>query len=390
VRKLEPFRFPRVSNFLQRRSIALHLPLPQRPAEGTESVQPAVRVYSTVFWGLLGFLLGVLLAVAAPVSWAPGLGTVLLATLIGAAVGYWGALSLFLHPARRLRKNARRVPTWVLVGVLIGLTAGFFLGFLLAAPLAALPGGLGRFVPTIASLALGVLGAAFFLAVGEEFYTRLGARLFGGSVVREKANGRIADHPIILDTSAIIDGRIADVTQSGFLQGKLVIPRFILEELRHIADSSDPQRRNRGRRGLEMLNRLRREAIIPVEVIDTDPEGLREVDDKLVAVASLLNGPIVTTDFNLNRVAEIQGVSVLNVNLLANALRPVVIPGEELHVYIQQEGKEHNQGLAFLEDGTMIVVEGGRRFIGHEMDVVVTRVLQTAAGRIIFSHPKDV
>jgi uncharacterized protein YacL len=191
-----------------------------------------------------------------------------------------------------------------------------------------------------------------------------------------------------VDTSAIIDGRIADISQTGFIPGSLIIPRFVLDELQHIADSYDAVRRNRGRRGLEMLAKLQKESGVSVEITEMDVKDIREVDGKLVRLAKIFGCGIVTNDFNLNRVAELQGVQVLNVNELANAVRPVVLPGEEMAVRIIQEGKEFGQGVGFLDDGTMIVVEGGRRHINNRIDVVVTRVLQTAAGRMIFAHPK--
>jgi len=197
------------------------------------------------------------------------------------------------------------------------------------------------------------------------------------------------EQPILLDTSAIIDGRIADISQTGFLRGTLTIPRFVLDELRHIADSGDALRRNRGRRGLEMLNRLRKEANVKIDILDVDMRNGMEVDGKLIVLAKRLQAPIVTTDFNLNRVAELQGIKALNVNELANTLKPVVIPGEEMLVRIIQEGKEARQGVAFLDDGTMIVVEDGKQHMNKYLDVNITRVLQTAAGRIIFAQLKD-
>jgi uncharacterized protein YacL len=189
-----------------------------------------------------------------------------------------------------------------------------------------------------------------------------------------------------MDTSAIIDGRIADISKTGFVHGTMIIPRFILDELRHVADSSDALRRNRGRRGLEILNKLRREAEVPIQILDVDAPEDPEVDAKLVTLAKNLKANILTTDFNLDRVAELQGVRVLNINELANALKPVVLPGEEMVVLIIQEGKEFGQGVGFLDDGTMVVVEGGKRHINSHLDVSVTRVLQTAAGRIIFAQ----
>ncbi|MBU8908644.1 PIN/TRAM domain-containing protein [Desertibacillus haloalkaliphilus] len=192
----------------------------------------------------------------------------------------------------------------------------------------------------------------------------------------------------ILDTSVIIDGRIADICKTGFLEGTLIIPEFVLEELQHIADSSDVLKRNRGRRGLDILNKIQKELPIKVEIYEGDFEEIQEVDSKLVKLAKLLTGVVVTNDFNLNKVCELQGVPVLNINDLANAVKPVVLPGEELNVQVIKDGKEHNQGVAYLDDGTMIVVEGGRDYIGKQIDVIVTSVLQTSAGRMIFAKPK--
>ncbi len=193
---------------------------------------------------------------------------------------------------------------------------------------------------------------------------------------------------VLLDTSAIIDGRIADISATGFISGELVVPRFILDELQHIADSPDLLRRNRGRRGLDMLNRMSKDSATPVSVLDLDAKDILEVDGKLVQIAKRYGCSIITNDFNLNRVAELQGVMVLNVNQLANAVKPVVLPGEEMAVHIIQQGKEINQGVGYLDDGTMIVVEDGQRFLNRDVDIVVTRVLQTVAGRMIFAHPK--
>lgn len=191
----------------------------------------------------------------------------------------------------------------------------------------------------------------------------------------------------ILDTSVIIDGRIADICQTGFLEGVIVIPQFVLEELQHIADSSDVLKRNRGRRGLDILNRIQKELDITVEIYEGDFEDIQEVDSKLVKLAKLTSGVVVTNDFNLNKVCELQKVAVLNINDLANAVKPVVLPGEEMNVQVIKDGKEHNQGVAYLDDGTMIVVEEGRNYIGKHIDVLVTSVLQTAAGRMILPSP---
>lgn len=193
----------------------------------------------------------------------------------------------------------------------------------------------------------------------------------------------------ILDTSVIIDGRIADICETHFLEGTIVIPQFVLEELQHIADSSDGLKRNRGRRGLDILNRLQKDLPVNVEIYEGDFEDIQEVDSKLVKLAKVMDGIVVTNDFNLNKVCEFQNVQVLNINDLANAVKPIVLPGEEMKIQVIKDGKEQNQGVAYLDDGTMIVVEEGKNYIGKTIDVVVTSVLQTSAGRMIFAKPKS-
>ncbi len=192
---------------------------------------------------------------------------------------------------------------------------------------------------------------------------------------------------LLLDTSVIIDGRIADVATTGFIRSPMWIPRFVLAELQYIADSPDSLRRNRGRRGLDMLNRMQRESPVPVRIVDMDVEGVRQVDAKLVQLARQLSVPIVTNDYNLNRVAGLQGVKVLNVNELSNAVKSVVLPGEAMPIRVIQEGKEVGQGIGYLDDGTMVVIENGRRYMESEIEVTVTKVLQTNAGRMIFATP---
>jgi uncharacterized protein YacL len=192
-----------------------------------------------------------------------------------------------------------------------------------------------------------------------------------------------------MDTSVIIDGRVADIARTGFLQGELLIPRFVLNELQYIADSGDSLRRQRGRRGLEVLSTLQKDPSIAVRISDIDVEGTNAVDDKLVILARQMRSPVLTNDYNLNRVAEIQGVTILNINELANAVKAVYLPGENLTVRIIQEGREHGQGIGYLDDGTMVVVQDGNEFIGKELETVVTKVLQTAAGRMIFSKPEN-
>lgn len=195
--------------------------------------------------------------------------------------------------------------------------------------------------------------------------------------------------PKVLDTSVIIDGRIFDICETGFVEGPLVIPNFVLDELRHISDSSDSLKRTRGRRGLDILNKIQKELEIETEIWEGDFPKIAEVDAKLLKLAQTLNGKVVTNDYNLNKVAEVQGVPVLNINELSNAIKPVVIPGEEMTVEVVKDGKEASQGVAYLDDGTMIVVEGGRKYMTKTIGVIVTSVLQTAAGRMIFARPKD-
>jgi uncharacterized protein YacL len=192
---------------------------------------------------------------------------------------------------------------------------------------------------------------------------------------------------LLLDTSVIIDGRIADIALTGFIRSPMLIPRFVLAELQYIADSPDSLRRNRGRRGLEMLNRMQKESPVPIQIVDLDAEGVRQVDAKLVQLARQLSCPIVTNDYNLNRVAGLQGVQVLNINELSNAVRSVLLPGESLTIRVIQEGKEAGQGIGYLDDGTMVVIENGRRHMDSEIGVTVTKVLQTSAGRMIFATP---
>lgn len=195
--------------------------------------------------------------------------------------------------------------------------------------------------------------------------------------------------PKVLDTSVIIDGRIFDICETGFIEGPLIIPNFVLVELRHVSDSADSLKRNRGRRGLDILNKIQKELTIETRIVDDDFPKIPEVDVKLLKLAQKMNGKVITNDYNLNKVAEFQGVPVLNINELSNAIKPVVLPGEEMVVDIVKDGKESSQGVAYLDDGTMIVVEGGRKHIGETTDVVVTSVLQTAAGRMIFAKPKE-
>ncbi|HXC61534.1 MAG TPA: PIN domain-containing protein, partial [Nitrospiria bacterium] len=229
-------------------------------------------------------------------------------------------------------------------------------------------------------LTLGYLG----LVTGQKL-----AKELGGGITGPSSSDAASASDKILDTSVIIDGRIADLCETGFLEGTFILPQFILQELQHIADSSDSMKRARGRRGLDILHRIQKMADIDVRVIDQDFPQIRDVDSKIVALSKKLNAKLITNDLNLNKVAELQGVRVLNINQLCNALKPVVLPGEMLRVFVLKEGKEAGQGVAYLDDGTMIVVDEARKYIGKNMDVVVTSVLQTTAGRMIFTRLKE-
>ena len=262
------------------------------------------------------------------------------------------------------------------LGLVIGLIIANLFGFALyGMPI------IGDYLPVVANIGLGYLGLNIALKKREEIAAVLGLPGKQGRVGKN-----FKDIYKILDTSAIIDGRVADLSRTGFLEGVLVVPSFVLEELRHIADSADVLRRNRGRRGLDVLNAIQRENDLKVEIMERDFDDIVEVDSKLVRLAQVMQAKILTTDYNLNKVCELQGVPVLNINDLANAIKPVVLPGEEMQIQIMREGKESGQGVAYLDDGTMIVVDQGRRHIGEMVAVVVTSVLQTSAGRMIFAR----
>lgn len=265
----------------------------------------------------------------------------------------------------------------------IGTVLGLIVAYLLSPALMNIPV-VGEVIQVFASLLLGVFGFRFGYSKREELTSLLPAK-FGS---KDKKGAHRSGDSKILDTSVIIDGRIADIVKTGFLDGSLVIPTFVLEELQHIADSSDVLKRNRGRRGLDILNRIQKELNIKVNIMEIDYDDIQEVDSKLIKLAKQTHGKVVTNDFNLNKVCELQGVDVLNINDLANAVKPVVLPGEEIVVQVIKDGKEYGQGIGYLDDGTMIVVEGGKEFIGTRLEVMVTSVLQTSAGRMIFAKPK--
>lgn len=314
--------------------------------------------------------------------------------IIGAVLFYlmtFWAIDYCLRVIKWVEDSLVKAPVTDLLFGGLGLILGLLLAFLLGLPFNALEiAGLNTIIPIVLTLLLGYMG----FQVGFKRRDEL-VQLFTPSSKGQKKKGSTAHTEgdpsyqyKILDTSVIIDGRIADICQTRFLEGTIVIPQFVLGELQHIADSSDVLKRNRGRRGLDILNRIQKELPVNVEMYEGDFDDIQEVDSKLIKLAKLMDGMVVTNDYNLNKVCEFQGVPVLNINDLANAVKPVVLPGEEMMVQVIKDGKEHNQGIAYLDDGTMIVVEEGRNYISKRIEVVVTSVLQTSAGRMIFAKPK--
>ncbi|HET7677934.1 MAG TPA: PIN domain-containing protein [Candidatus Limnocylindrales bacterium] len=337
----------------------------------------------------LGTILGLQLAVGGQLFGDLPNGGFLLAawTIAWLVVGFLILPYVTVEPALWISRKVQLLPTGEFVTAIGGLIVGLLMGLLLGLPLSNFPPPYGQLLPIGVSAVLGLGMLGLTVAKRHDLAEAIEAL---GLVPRRRPEPEpaAAGPQIVVDTSAIIDGRIADIVASGFLFGVLIVPRFVLEELQHIADHSDTQKRNRGRRGLEILATLQKETRVLVQVTDEDPSEAREVDAKIVALARARDAAVLTNDFNLNRVAELQGLRVLNVNHLANAIKPAFLPGEELRVRVIQEGKEPGQGVAFLDDGTMIVVEGGGRYLDRELDVVVTRVLQTVAGRMVFAHPR--
>lgn len=344
------------------------------------------RFLGLILFAAAGFYLGnlivpLLFPTAAVFPYAIGSSVVL------AALGFLIMPAITLNPINWIRSYLSKVSGPTLLSALIGLVVGLIIAALISLPISFLPAPFSSVLPFVAAVLFGYLGAA--IAVSRQGDLRdvlqIGHRGSKGSHVA--AGKWQQDKSILIDTSVIIDGRIADIARTGFIAGTLVIPRFVLNELQYIADSAESLRRQRGRRGMEVLSALQKERSITTTIADIDVEGVREVDEKLIMLARQMQAPILTNDYNLNRVAELQGVQVLNINELANAVKSILLPGELLTVNVIQEGKEAGQGVGYLDDGTMVVVEDGRNYIGKEIEVSVTKVLQTAAGRMIFSKP---
>ena len=303
---------------------------------------------------------------------------------LGIWIKWVGALAGFIFAllALSIEKIIKKAPLKVIFGGTFGLFLGLVIAQLLGYAFSGLQNSAIRIsISVILSCVFGYIGLVLGGKKVEEFKWPGWGFFAKGS--HKKNGGKI------LDTSVIIDGRVADICETDFLEGPLIIPQFVLQELQHIADSADNLKRARGRRGLDILNRMQKGDTVEVKVVDEDYPDIKEVDAKLIALAREMNAKIVTNDFNLNKVAQLQGVPVLNINQLANALKPMVLPGEVLHLQIMREGKEQGQGVAYLDDGTMVVVENASRHLGQEVEASVTSILQTTAGRMIFTTLKE-
>ena len=349
-------------------------------------IQKIIRAMIGIFGFVLGFTIYSSLASTFPVLlFGIKKGTILISAVVGLIIG---VIFYIIGPWVMDKEISKYPQTDILLGS-IGLIIGFVIAYLL--------GGLINSIPIVGGILtfitygfLGYLGIKIALKSKDDLFNI--SRLYRLSPsIKEKSTKKEGKTipPKVLDTSVIIDGRIADICKTGFIEGKLIIPKFVLDELQHIADSSDDLNRVRGRRGLDILNIIQKELDIEVEISEAKFDDIPEVDSKLLKLAQVLGGKVVTNDYNLNKVAQFQGVEVLNINELANAIKPVAIPGEEMIVQVVKEGKEHSQGIAYLDDGTMIVVDGGKKHMGETIRVLVTSVLQTPAGRMIFGKPKN-
>ncbi len=345
------------------------------------SIEFVLRLVGMVVFGAAGAYLGVSTAEGFRLPpEATGLIFALVGTLFGLVVTPW----LTTIPARTARRILLSTPTETIVLAFIGLVLGLLPAVLLAYPISLLPKPFGTFGPLLAAIVGGYLGMTVFAIRAEDVIDLIREVLRGG-------RGGMAGSrsTILLDTSVIIDGRIKDIAEAGFITWNLLVPRFVLEELQHIADSADILRRNRGKRGLEILRELKRLDDPSIEIIDNDIPDVVEVDHKLVMLAREMDAPIMTNDFNLNQIAKLQGVVVLNINMLANAVRAEYIPGEIIVIKVIQEGKEQDQGVGYLQDGTMVVVENGKRYMDRTIHVEITRLISREAGKMYFARPVD-
>ena len=352
-------------------------------------VELIVRFIGLFIFGISGFSFGAAVAnYFGPTDTAEIFLFQTVFALLGGLSGFILIPYFTTRPARAIRRSLGRLSAETLFAGLMGLIVGLLTAALLAFPLSLLPTPFGQILPFLGVAAFSYLGISLFVMRQGDLLGLISA-LSGRGESGSSSSWTNLNRTILLDTSVIIDGRVADIAKTGFLPGTLLIPRFVLNELQYIADSPDGLRRQRGRRGMEVLAELQKLPNVLVRISDINAEGVREVDDKLVVLARQLKCPILTNDYNLNRVAELQGVTILNINELANAVKSVVLPSERMTINIFQEGKEYGQGVGYMGDGTMVVVENGKDYIGEYKEVVVTKVLQTAAGRMIFARVEE-
>lgn len=340
------------------------------------------RIVGMVVFAIGGARIGIDLA---PTLGIPETLSWFLCSLVGVLIGIILTPWLTVRPVKLLRQSINELSIEVLFMALIGTFIGLTLALLLAYPLSLLPAPFGGLIPPLVSATAAYLGATTFGLRSRELWDMLANK----GVKNARMMTLQSNRQLLIDTSVLIDGRIVDIAKTGFLGGVILVPRFVLSELHQVADSSDMLRRNRGRRGLVKLNELQRTDATLVKIIEEDIEEITEVDNKLVALAIQMEASVVTNDFNLNKVAQAQGVPVLNINSLANAVRTVYIPGETFTIHIIQEGRDMGQGVGYLEDGTMVVVENGKSFMDRMISVTVTRLINRDTGRMIFAVPEN-
>ncbi len=349
------------------------------------------RIIGLIIFAIIGAFLGTPVNTLITQFWAGNsinpLFITIFTTIVMSAIGFIVAPWISIKPIQALRKLFTKASMNSLLSGLVGLTVGLIAAALLAYPLSLLPAPLGNILPFVGVLLFGYLGIFLFVTRQNDFLNLFKGQ--SGKGIRSGRSQSEVDQRILVDTSSIIDGRIADIAKTGFITSDLIVPRFVLNELQFVSDSADDLRRQRGRRGMDILSELQKMKSPKIIISDMDVEGVREVDDRLVVLARQLNCPILTNDYNLNRIAELQGVSILNINELANAVKSILLPGERMDMKIIQEGKEYGQGVGYMEDGTMVVIENGQRYIGKTINVIVTKVLQTAAGRMVFAKPEN-
>ncbi len=341
----------------------------------------ASRLIGMVIFALVGARLGVETAATLSLS---QLATSFIFGLVGVLFGLVMTPWLTIRPLRFVGRTIKEVPIEVLFTGLIGLLIGLILSLLIAYPLSLLAPPLGTVLPPLLSVIAAYLGLTLLSMRSREVWRFMNEWLGIGHL---RAFGAGEERELLIDTSVLIDGRIVDIARTGFMGGTLVVPRFVISELHRVADSSDTQRRNRGRRGLEKLKELQTTPAIPFKITEDDVEDVQEVDDKLIALALRVNAPILTIDYPMNRIAGAQGITVLNINQLANAVRSAFIPGESFPIHVIQEGKEAGQGVGYLEDGTMVIIENGKNYMDRTIYVTVTKLINKDTGRIIFAAP---